>query len=186
MSGTRLGDALVGTSRSEVRPDGSFALRDLGPRQYRLSVNMPRQLQDTWWVRSAMFEGRDLLDGQFAVGNRDLTGVVVTVTNRHSELTCTLETAAGLPAPEYHIVALPADPALRRPGSRRIQTTRPGSDGVYSIHDLPGGDYVLTALTDLLPEDLEDPLLLDELARSGVVVRVVDGESVSQNLRISR
>lgn len=183
---TRMGNGIVSPSPMQMRQDGSFDLTGLVAGDYTLQVTLPPQQQNIWWVRSAMFGGRDLLDGPFEVADRDLTGVVVTVTDRHSELFGTLETAAGLPAPEYHIVALPADPALRRPGSRRIRMTRPGSDGVYSIRDLPGGDYLLVALTDLLPEDLEDPSLLADLAASGVAVRVVDGETVSQNLRISR
>ena len=42
-----------------------------------------------------------------------------------------------------------ADSRYWIPGSRRIGTSRPATDGRYSFRSLPPGDYVLAVVTDL-------------------------------------
>jgi len=94
---------------------------------------------------------------------------------------------AGQPSgPDYFVVALPADRALWLPNSRRIQSARPGTDGAFSIRDLPAGAYLLAALTDLEPDDLTMPSFLEQLAAQALPVTVRDGERTVQNIRIAR
>jgi len=183
--GTTVGNALFSRPGLNLNNDGTFALIGLAPGPHTLGVRLPAPLQEQYWLRSAMAEGRDLLDGTVEVGTQDIENVVLTFTDERNELAGRLQTASGLPAPEYHVVAFPADRNLWRPGSRRIQSTRPDSDGQYVMRDLPAGTYFLAALTDLEPRDLEDPSFL-ELMAGGVTVQVVDGERVVQDLQIAR
>src|SRR6185295_16284435 len=77
--------------------------------------------------------------------------VVMTFTDRPSELAGALEDAAGRPATDFFVVAFPTERALWTTASRRIRTTRPGTDGAFSLKGLPAGDYFLAAITDVEP-----------------------------------
>jgi hypothetical protein len=126
-----------------------------------------------------------LLDVPVQMRTTNLTGVVLTFTDRRNELAGALQSASGLPAPDYFVVALPADRTLWQPNSRRIQSARPGTDGAFSIRDLPAGFYLLAALTDLEPDDLTMPSFLEQLAAQAVPVTVRDGERTVQKIRIA-
>jgi hypothetical protein len=140
-----------------------------------------------WWLRSVLVGGTDVLDSslEFRPGG-DVTGAVFTLTDRHSELAGTLQTPAGSPAPDFFVIALPANRAWWQPEARRIQATRPASDGGFVFRDLPGGDYLLAALIDFEPADLNDPGFLEQLVPGAVKVTVADGERRTQNLQVAR
>ena len=118
----------------------------------------------------------------------DLTGAVLTLTDRHSELTGSLRTSAGLPATDYFIVVMPVEPELRHTGSRRVKSARPATDGTFIIRDLPAGAYLLAALTDFEPRDVENREFLEQLAAPGqaIAVTVRDGETTHQDIQIAR
>jgi hypothetical protein len=128
--------------------------------------------------------GADGLDGGLHVEGRDPPELVVTVTDRPTEVAGRLQDSSGRPAPEYFILAFPADPARRRPGSYRIRATRPATDGEFSIRGLPPGDYLIAALTDLDTNEWNDPALLEQAARAAVPVSLAEGERARQDLQI--
>ncbi|HET9371028.1 MAG TPA: hypothetical protein VFO19_12300, partial [Vicinamibacterales bacterium] len=68
--------------------------------------------------------------------------------------------------------------------TRRIQSTRPATDGRFSIQDLPAGEYLLAALTDVEPADLRNVAFLEQLAAAGIGVVVKDGEVAVADVRI--
>jgi hypothetical protein len=174
-------------SPSAPGADGTFAIRDVLPGVYVPAVSLTGQVGSTrWWLRSAMLDNRDLLDWPLALGPdaTDVTGLVLTVTDRHSALTGRLATADGSPGSGYVVVVVPADRTLWRPGARRIRFARPATDGSYAFADLPAGDFVIAALTDLDPIDLHDMALLDQLVKVGVPVSMRDGATTTQNLAV--
>ena len=79
---------------------------------------------------------------------------------------------------------LAADRAFWRLASRRVQFTRPGTDGRFILRDLPSGDYLIAALTDLEPSDLNDASFLERLVPAAVKVHLNDGEKKIQDLRL--
>jgi len=95
-----------------------------------------------------------------------------------------LTTAAGKAASDYFIIVCPADTRLWTRGSRRVKSLRPGSDGSFSATDLPAGDYMIVALTDVAPGDWNDPRWLASVAPSGVAVTIADGKKTVQDLQI--
>jgi len=184
--GTIIGNTFSATEAARIQPDGSFEIANIAPGVYDLAGTPPADLPKGWWLRSAMLDGRDLLDQTLAFEpGQDLSGVTVTMTDRHTELSGVLQTAEGQPATQYDVIVFPADPALRRPRSRRMQSARPGSDGTFIVRDLPGGDYILAAVTDMDPREWQAPSFLDRVGTAGVKVTLVDGGKTRQDLRIA-
>jgi hypothetical protein len=184
---TIIGNTFSATQPPQVRPDGSFEISNIGPGTYGLLCTPPADFPKGWWLRSAVLNGHDLLDQTIDVEpGINMSGVMVTMSDKHTELSGVLQTAGGQPAPEYSVIVFPADRTLWRAGSRRMRAARPGDDGTFIVRDLPGGDYVLAAVTDMDPRDWQDPSFLDQIGSAGVKITLVDGARKTQDLRIAR
>jgi hypothetical protein len=163
--------------------DGSFAVHGFLPGLYVPSAFVPGAPQ--WRLRSAILDGRDLLDVPLDVGASagDVSGVVLTFSEWRSELAGVLQDASGRPAPGHTVIVFPTDKALWR-SSRRLRTTRPASDGHFSFADLPGGEYRLAALTDIPGDDWRRASFLEQALAASVQVTLGEGANVTQNLRV--
>jgi hypothetical protein len=138
-------------------------------------------------MKSAMLNGQDLLDFPLIVeGDRDVSGIVITLTNQVSQLSGVLSDATGAGSSDCTIVVAAADRRYWTPGSRRIAIARPGLDGRYVFNNLPAGDYLVAAVTDIEPGSQFDPDFLNELASAAVHVTINDGGKQTQDLRIGR
>ncbi len=167
-----------------VQADGAFELKGLIPAPYQLSAQVPGGVgPNGWWLRSALVDGRDLLDRPFTVGDTDLTNVTLTFSDRHTELAGTLTTADGRPAPDYVVITLPEDRPLWS-AARRIQQARPATNGRFVFTDLPPGTYRLAAVTDVAEENWRGEDFLAAVAPAGVKVTIREGEKKVQDLRI--
>jgi hypothetical protein len=167
-------------AQATVSADGQFTIAGVAAGVYSLrSAGGP--------MKSAMLNGQDLLDFPLVVeGDRDVSGIVVTLSNRVSQLSGLLTDASGAPSSECTIVVAAADRRYWTPASRRIVTGRPGLDGRYTFNGLPAGDYLVAAVTDIEPGSQFDPDFLNELAGASVQVTITDGGKHAQDLRISR
>ena len=177
--GTRMGNPLI--QPAVMQPDGRFEIAGVLPETYRLTATLPGNAG--WWLRSAMVDGRDLLDTMVEVTG-DITDVVLTFSDQRASLGGRLVTSAGPPAAPYFIAVFPTDRTLWLPSARRILSTRADTTGRWLLRDLPPGDYLVVALTDLGPDELADPAFLEQLVPSALKVTVSDGENKIQDLRI--
>ncbi len=167
-----------------ARSDGTFEMTGVLPGVY---TAMSASTNTNLWLRSVVVDGRDILDFPLEVGPAgDVGGAVATFTDRHTELSGSLQTATSAPAPDYFIVVFSSDRAYWRPAARRVQFTRPSTDGRFVFRDLPAGDYRLAALTDLEATDLFDTTFLEGLLPGGVPVHLDEGEKKTQDVRIVR
>lgn len=186
MNGTLIGNALVTSASNVVRADGSFEIAGIAPGAYYVRCTLPPDTARGWWLRSALVGGRDALDSSLEVVlGTDVTNALLTLSDRHSELSGTLRTAGGLPATDYYMVVFPADPNLRRAHSRRVVSARPGTDGHFSFEDLPAGEYLLVALTDVEPNEWEQAEFLGQIAPAGIRVILGQGEKKIQDVMIA-
>jgi hypothetical protein len=177
-------DATSRPAASALEPSGVFELRGLMPGVYDLSVQLPGGLGPaSWWLRSALFQGRDLLDGTLTIGERDLSDVVITLSDRHTELSGVLTGSDSRPAPEFVILAFPEDRALWS-SARRVRQERPASNGRFTFGDLPPGTYLLAALTDLDEDTWRTEKFLSEIAPLAIAVTLGEGEKKVQDLRV--
>jgi hypothetical protein len=185
------GATIIGNPFSSVRPvnvrkDGTFEIAGIAPGRYLLRCTLPAAEAPAWWLRSANAGARDLIDAPIEVViGEDITGAVITFADRRTELAGVLETASGQAAADYFVVVLPADRALWRAGSRRVQLTRPSSTGAFSVRELPPGTYRVAALTDVEPSDLSDPAFLEAIFAASLPVTITDSERTVQNIRLS-
>jgi hypothetical protein len=168
-----------------VRADGTFELTNVVPGRYVFGITGPVLEGTAWWARSAMLGGRDLLDGEVEIsGDTDLAGVEVTFTDRRSELSGTLQTGAGDAASDVFVIAYAADRRFWGPNARRVQAVRPGVDGKYAIKDLPPGEYLLAAVTDIDQNEWQDPAFLERLQPLSIKVTIAEGEKKTLDLRV--
>jgi hypothetical protein len=181
---TRVGAALSSLPPVNLNEDGSFALTGIGPDVFYLRCDLPPSLTSVWKLRTAMADGVDLLDALITGPDVRLANIRMTLSDRVTELSGALQSAAGQPASDYYIVAFSTDRAHWRIGARRSLSARPATDGRFTFTDLPAGEYFLAALTDLDPLDWQAPTFLDHVAPAAVKVRVAEGGRTVQDLRI--
>jgi hypothetical protein len=177
-------DALSAKS-SISRSDGQFTFAGVEPGRYRVIAQLtgPMAAAQKWSVTSAVISGTEALD-QFVAIQADVADVRVTVTDRLSEVAGLIRDGDGRPAVDYVIVAFPADRALWMWGSRRIAQARPSSDGKFVFSNLPAGDYLIGAVTDVESYQWFEPAFLDQLAATAAKFSLGPGEKKVQNLSI--
>ena len=182
---------MLGSASASVEADGTFQMKGVMPDQYRIGAGSAGMLFGAalpagWVLKSAMLGARDVSDVPFDVKpNQDVTGLVVTFTDRPPELSGTVFDQAGRPAPGFPIVVFSTDRAYWTIGSRRVQQARPSTDGKYKLTGLPAGEYYVSAVTDLDPNDLADPVFLEQLAATSFKITLGDGEKKTTDLKLS-
>jgi carboxypeptidase family protein len=182
------GATSMGAPAVVAKADGTFILSGVGPGDYRLTASVPSGTSPTspWTLRSAVVRGSDTIDRSFDVRTEDVGGVVITFTDRPTELSGALLDAAGRPAPEFFIVIFPTDRSLWAPQSRRIRSARPGNTGNFRITGFPPGEYYICALSDLEQNQLNTPAYLEQLVSGSFKLTFAEGEKKTQDLKIAR
>ena len=177
---------VVGGFQDPPRPDGSFTVHGLSPGRYQvLAHDESPDFAWTWSLKSILINGADVAHLPIEIDG-DLRDVVVTFTNRVTELSGTLQDASGRAASDYHIVIFPAERQAWLPESARLRTTRPGTDGTYLVRGLPAGEYLVAALTDVEQHEWREPAFLDQLIAGAVRVTLAEGERRTQSIRIAK
>ena len=165
-----------------VAQDGTFELRGLsGPQMIRV-----QGLPTGWALKSVTLDGIDVSDApyDFKPGN-SVTGLLITLTDRLSEITGNVRDGRGQQLADYVIVAFSEDPKLWGAQSRFVQTTRPNQNGTFSIKGLPPGRY-LAAVVPALENGLQnDPAVLEQLRPRGRNFSLTEGQTLNLNLEMA-
>lgn len=184
--------AQMGQSSGTAKADGTFEIAGLVPGRFRLSVTMPGlRMSPTepgsgWMVKSVRLGDRDLADdGVDLTGGSDLSGIVVTLTERPSELSGRVLDGAAQPFSAYPLVVFSTNRAHWGPGSRRTHAVQPATDGSYVIAGLPAGEYYLAAVTGLDTQELGSAAFLESLIGAALKVTLADGERKTQDVRLA-
>ena len=172
----------LGTAAGRVDADGRFTITSVVPGRYRLTGGGASQ---GWYLGSSTIDGQDSLDFPIEVKpGQNITGAIMTFVDRQSELTGSIVNDRSQPVPEYSLIVYPSDQRFWTPQSRRIQSTRPATDGRYSFRNLPAGEYRLVPVYDPEPGSSYDPGFLQQLDSASVRISIADGEKKEQNLRV--
>ncbi len=177
-AGGRPGESAMG----QVTSGREFRVTGVVPGRYRpLVLGLPG-----WVAKSLEINGRDVLDSALEITERDIAGAVLTLVPELGTLSGTLQDASGRPTASYTVIVAPADPQYWMPQSRRIQATRPATDGRFTFRNLPAGDYRLVAIDDVEPESWFDPEFLRQLVPASVAVVITESGTTVQNVRVAR
>jgi hypothetical protein len=170
------------SASATVNPDGRFSIDGVIPGRYRVAVLAPGGL------RAASFDvgGEDALDFLLTVGDRSPADATLTLTSRGAAIGGSLRRASGQAASDFTVLVFADDQRYWTPQSRRIQATRPATDGAFSFRDLPGGAYRIVAVDDLEDGQWLDPAVLRQVSAAAIPIVVADGETRTQDLRVAR
>ena len=108
-----------------VNNDGTFELRGLAGTQLIRAGGLPAG----WAVKNISLDGADVTDAPFDFKpGASFTGLVVTLTDRITEISGGVRDARGQPVTDYVLVVFPEDAKLWGAQSRHVTTTRPESE----------------------------------------------------------
>ena len=173
---------------TKVEADGRFRVTNLMPGKYAVTVSSGRgsAAAQAWTVRSIVAGGRPIPDVAFELTDRPIADVVVTVTDCVSVLRGTLSTAGNQPAPDFYVIAFPADPAYWSARTSRVQAVRPATDGAFLFKSIPPGSTCWRRSPTSSRRSGYDPAFLAAVRSSAIAVKVVEGATTTQNVRIAR
>jgi hypothetical protein len=166
--------------------DGRFSLAGVPPGQFRLEVSTSGSASK-WTLRAATSKTQNVIDKPFEVRpNENVDGLVLTFTDRQTEVTGTLVDSANRPAAEYFVMMFSADRTLWTPRSRFVRApVRADSAGAFTIAGLPAGDYYICALPDFEPGALNDPTFLEQLVPGSIKLSLAEGERRKQDMKLA-
>jgi hypothetical protein len=164
-----------------VSGDGTFDIHGLfGPQLLR-----PQNVPTGWTLKSVEVNGTDVTDMPFDFRpGSNITGAVITLTDRVSEVSGSVQDARGQIASDYVLVVFPEDAKLWGAQSRHVQTTRPNQNGVFSIKGLPPGRYLAAAVPSLENGLQNDRGVLERLRSGAEGFSLAEGGSANLNLRM--
>jgi hypothetical protein len=171
-----------GANAASVDATGRFTVTGIVPGKYTIRVTGVTG----WSAKSITAGGREALDFGFEVkGGDPASDISVMMTTKTTEIDGTLQDASGRPTADYTIIVYPTDTQYWIPQSRRIQSTRPGTDGKFTVRGLPPGDYMTAAVTDLDPGAQYDPAFLDQLKSASTPIHLSEGDKKPQDLKVA-
>jgi len=170
---------------SITRPDatGGFVLHDVFPGTYR--IRSTQREATGWFFDTATIPGADVTGQIVEVKRQDLTGITVTLTDQRAELSGTIMTDNGEPAPEYFILLYPSDEKYWTPYSGRLHGTRAKQDGTFIIGGLQRGNYRLATLLDAEFGAWFNPAFLHRIDADSMALAIAGDERKVLNLRVA-
>ncbi len=180
-----------GSMPAKVAADGTFTITGIAPGRYRLNnplslLPIPGAgLTGGWTLKSVLASGRDIADAPIDIKpGGDVSGVVVTFTDKPSELSGTVFDGLGRVTPNFPIIVFATDRQYWTPNSRRVQTARPSSDGRFKVVGLPAGEYYVCAATAVDRNEVYDPGFLEQFVAVSFKITIADGEKKTQDLKL--
>ena len=169
---------------ARVDKDGRFALEGVsaGSHLVRAAGNLRG-----WILKSVTIGGRDVTDTPVAVRSGETLGnVVVSFTDRLSEVNGKVTDDGGAASPDFTVLAFPTDSTLWRPLARQIMTARPDQTGQYRIRGLPPGEYYLVAVDPAEQGEWFEPAYLDDHRAGAGRITLGDGDVKTHDFKVRR
>lgn len=174
----------VTSGRGRVDASGTFTTVGVPPGKYFIRVNGAYQ---NWTFLSAQVNGRDASVVPVDLESNDVSGVVITFTDRPNELSGqvtgdgSLETSA--------VLIFPTESAAwvgYGNSSRRFANLRADKQGNFKTTGLPVGEYFAIAIPDKMANDWQNPKFLESLTSEATRFRIRDGEKQTISLKVAR
>jgi hypothetical protein len=167
-----------------VSADGRFTIPSVPPGLYMPEFTIGiRAPIGAWWLKSISIGGREVLDAPLEL--RDTTNAVtVTFADTASELRGRVAGRGGEPASNHVVVVFPVERSAWFFNSRRIAAVRVDAQGEYVVRNLPPGDYLVVARSDLDPLEWFNPDTLEKLTASATAVRIRPDEQLAVDITV--
>lgn len=166
--------------------NGAFVFRDVPPGHYFLRG---RLAPPDWHVKSALIGKLDVADEAFELTSRDVTGIVVTYSNRPSGIQAVVRDRSGSAAPDATVYAITAERKYWTDfgwAPRRLRWIRVDDGGRAQLTGLPPGSYYVSALSQSeLDQTQGIEGLLEVITRRNQQLEIKEGELRSVTLTVS-
>jgi hypothetical protein len=166
-------------------PAGDFAAIGFSAGRYTLQASYPQS--GPWLLKSITVNGRDVAEWPIDI-TEDLSGVVVTFTDRAASVVATVSNARESDG-AAGVVLFPADRSVwrdLRTGSTRLRNVVVSTSGDASMLRVLPGDYLAAAIPASALADFPDVALLNALAPLATSVRVTAGETATVALPLQQ
>jgi hypothetical protein len=138
-----------------------------------------------WSLGTISVGGQTLPDPVFNITNREISGVVITLTDRIGSIGGSVRTTAGGPDANAAVLVFPASRELwldTTADPRRLKSARASARGAWQIYDLPAGEYVVVAIDDRFSAEWRSPQRLESLSRFGTRITIGTADKKSLDL----
>ena len=168
----------------QPEPDGRFIVDSLPPGEFNAStLQGVRTPLGSWWLKSAILNGRDILDEPLQVRQSEVD-LVVTFSDRASELTGTVTGADGQPISTV-VIVVSTDRRSWFFNSRRIAAARADAQGRYSIRNLPPGSYFVVQTDELENGEWFDTAVLESLTGIAARIDLAEYEKKAHDIKVA-
>ena len=165
--------------------DAQFTSSGFPPGKYLVTATAPI---GGWSLLSIMHGNRDVSDEPLDLESTDVSGLVVTFTDKLTELSGTIVDARGAAHTTAEVIAFPADSDIWKQGAfgtRRIRLTPATKFGTYAVSGLPPGQYFIVAVDEGATAEWQDPKFLERVQRGATRVTLTGGERKTQALTLA-
>ena len=179
------GGQLLLAGGGQVGGDARFTFASVVPNTYQFAYlwTLP-SASDRWTLKGSVVNGRDAYESPLTITPDDRLDWTITYTDTPTALAGVFQDRSGRAATDYYLLVFSTDRAFWTPGSRRVRTARPATDGAFIVKGVPAGEYYLAALTDLESGEWNDPTLLERLIPTAARVMLREGQTTTQDFRI--
>jgi hypothetical protein len=168
------------SENSTVKADGSFAMKQVLPGQYRLAVNSGEPAMRDLYLKSVSVGGKDTVENGFTVAGGSYSLEVV-ISPKGAAIEGVVTDSKDQPVPDAQVVAVPD--ATRRARSDAYDQSTTDQHGRFSMHGLIPGEYSLLAFENL-EDDYRDPDFLKAFESRVQSVKVAEGERAKTALKV--
>ena len=164
-----------------IHDDGRFTLTGLRGSMRLTAAHLP----SPWYMKSITIGGLDVTDVPFDFGaDGKYTDVEIVLSRSSGMIAGSVTDAASARAARFDAIAFSTDRERWFAGSRHILRARAAANGTFNIGGLPPGEYWVTAVDALSPDELDIPEGLDTLSTHAARVTVDEGSVAEIALRL--
>ncbi len=174
--------AVLPSLGGRVTTDGMFTTVGVPAGAYYAVTTEPRG----WMLRSVDYNGRNIAAEPLTLEGGDITGVVVTFTDKVTSLAGSVADASGAPDTNADVIVFPADSDTWKQGafnSWRTKLSGTTKSAKFEFSTLPPGDYFVAAVSTTLTDAWQDPKFLTRLQSVATRISVAEGDKKTIALR---
>jgi hypothetical protein len=165
---------------AEVRPDGSFELKDVSVDSYWVNVTGPAP---DAYLKSAQYGSSDALRN-FRVSPSSGATLELVGSSRGAHIQGVVMNSDPVPVSGVWVTLIPED--SNRDQKRLFQSVRSRANGKFEFRGVAPGNYTLFSWDNVEEHEWDDPEFLKPFKSQGISVRVTEGETKTVDLTVIR